>query len=80
MNNRTEAEAALAAMNRAAETARVRAARFGSRLAIWQNGAVVLIEPSPVGVEQSTDEPAPRSQSKAEGGEAAQPEPGGHSR
>ena len=46
MNERTETEAALAAMNRAAESARVRASRFGSRLAIWKDGAVVFVSPN----------------------------------
>ena len=46
MKVKTESEHALAAMIRAAEIARVRAARFGSKLAIWKDGAVVLIDPN----------------------------------
>lgn len=46
MNQKSESEMALDAMKRAAETARQRAARFHSRLAIWRDGKVVLIDPN----------------------------------
>lgn len=52
MNEPSEAERALAAMTRAAEVARVRAIGFGSRLAYWRDGAVVLVMPRTIGAEQ----------------------------
>ena len=64
MNNRTETEAALAALNRAADTARVRASRFGSRLALWKDGAVVLVDPLTNGAKQGgADQPATTAES-----------------
>ena len=45
MKLRTETEQAMSAMNRAAESARIKASRFGTNLAIWRDGAVVLIKP-----------------------------------
>ena len=45
MNPNPKAEGALAALTRAAETARIRAIRFNSKLAIWKDGEVVLIDP-----------------------------------
>ncbi|MFK5924360.1 MAG: hypothetical protein QM496_19465 [Verrucomicrobiota bacterium] len=45
MNEQAEAEVALAAMNRASEMARVRAARYGSKLAVWKNGSVEFTYP-----------------------------------
>ena len=66
MNDLTETEAALAAMNRAAESARVRASRFGSRLAVWKDGAVVLLAPRSNGAEQGgADQPATAADSKS---------------
>lgn len=68
MSNRTETEAALAAMNRAAVTARVRASRFGSRLALWEDGAVVLVDPLTNSAEQGgADQPATAVESRGEG-------------
>ena len=68
MNERTEAEGALAAMTRAAEAARVRATRFGSRLAIWKDGAVVLVSPQTNGAEQGgADQPATAPELNPEG-------------
>jgi len=67
MNDRTETEAALAAMNRAAEAARVRASRFSSPLALWRHGSVVLVDPQTIGAEQGgADQPATRSESGRE--------------
>lgn len=57
MNDFTDAEAALAAMKRAAENARVRASRFGSKLAYWKDGKVVLVDPGKNGAEQKVAEP-----------------------
>ena len=51
MKLRTETEQAMSAMNRAAESARIKASRFGTNLAIWRDGAVVLIKPK---TEQAT--------------------------
>ena len=45
MNIETETERAMSAMKRAAEAARIRASRFGSKLAVWRNGAVILVDP-----------------------------------
>ncbi len=56
MSELTETDAALAAMNRAAEAARIRAFRFGSRLALWKDGAVVLVEPRTNGAESMVDD------------------------
>ena len=68
MNEPTEAEGALAAMTRAAETARVRATRFGSRLAIWKDGAVVFVTPQTTGAEQGgADQPATATESQSKG-------------
>ncbi|NJR42205.1 MAG: hypothetical protein HC767_05655 [Akkermansiaceae bacterium] len=70
MNKLTEAEGALAAMNRAAAAARLRASRFGSRLALWEDGAVVLISPLTNYAEQAgTGQPATSPQSKPEDGD-----------
>ena len=44
--NTSEVDLALQAMHRAAETARIRAMRYGSKLAVWQDGEVVLVEPN----------------------------------
>jgi len=67
MSSQTETEAALAAMNRAAETARVRASRFGSRLAFWKDGEVVLVDPIANGAEQGgADQPATVPNPKSE--------------
>ena len=75
MNDQTETEAALAAMNRAAETARVRASRFGSRLALWEDGAVVLVDPLTYGAEQGgADQPATAPESKSDDNSNPQPE------
>jgi len=53
MSNDSESQAALAAMERAAEVARLRASRFGSRLALWKDGKVVLVDPSSSSNEES---------------------------
>jgi hypothetical protein len=45
MNQQTDRDSALAAMRHAAEKARERALRYGSRLAVWRNGAVMLLDP-----------------------------------
>lgn len=75
MNELSEAEGALAAMTRAAEAARVRATRFGSRLAIWRDGEVVLVTPQTKGAEQGgTDQPATAPESKSEGDSKPDPE------
>lgn len=59
MNQCNETEGALAAMNRAAATARLRALRFGSNLAVWRDDAVVLIPPHANDAEQAdTEQPA----------------------
>lgn len=52
MSDQIATESALAAMRRAADTARIRASRFGSRLALWRDGAVVLVEPTVNGQQQ----------------------------
>lgn len=70
MNDLTETEAALAAMKRAAESARVRASRFGSRLAVWKDGAVVFVAPQSNGAEQGgADQPATAPESKSDSNE-----------
>lgn len=75
MNPQTEADGALAAMGRAATRARMRATRFGSRLAVWRDGAVVLLDPRRTGAEQGgADQPATDGEAKSEGGEKAEPE------
>jgi len=67
MSELTETDAALAAMNRASEIARIRASRFGSRLALWKDGAVVLVEPRANGAEQDVaDQPAAAVESKSD--------------
>ena len=55
MKEQTETAAALAAMIRAAEAARVRAGRFGSRLARWNDGAVELVDPTTKAAEQAVE-------------------------
>ncbi len=81
MNELTEAEGALAAMNRAAAAARLRALRFGSRLALWRDGAVVLISPLAIDAEQDgAGQPATRPDSKSEGSDKHQSEAAGRSR
>lgn len=52
MKDQTETERALSAMNRAASSARERASRFGSRLVLWRDGAVVLAEPEKIEAEE----------------------------
>lgn len=75
MNELSEAEGALAAMTRAAEAARVRATRFGSSLAIWKDGAVVLVTPQTNGAEQGgADQPATAPKSKSEDDSTPKPE------
>jgi len=81
MSPRTETECALAAMNRAAARARIRASRFGSRLAVWRNGAVVLLDPRGTGAEQAgADQPAAAPEPKPEGKENTRPDPEAHPR
>ncbi len=76
MIEQTETESALAAMNRAAVTARERASRFGSQLVLWRDGSVVLVDPRTSGAEQGgADHPATAAKSKPEGKENAKPEP-----
>ncbi len=68
MNSRTESENALAAMKRAAANARARALRFGSRLAVWRDGAVTLVDPGTSDAEQGgADQPATAVDSKGAG-------------
>ena len=50
--NTSEVDLALRAMHRAAETARIRAKRYGSKLAVWRDGEVVLVEPDDFKVTQ----------------------------
>ena len=65
MNQQTARDSALAAMRHAAEKARERASRFGSRLAVWRNGAVMLLDPRRTKAEQDADgQPATRTLSK----------------
>ncbi|WP_411846742.1 hypothetical protein AAFN60_04050 [Roseibacillus persicicus] len=45
MKTRTETEQAMAAIKRAAKLARIRASRFGTKLAVWKDGSVIFIEP-----------------------------------
>ena len=45
MSDPTDADKALRAMYRAAVTAHERAARFGHKIPIWRDGAIVFIEP-----------------------------------
>ena len=81
MKDQTETERALTAMNRAAATARERASRFGSRLVLWRDGAVVLANPEKIEAEQAgTGQPATRPESKSEGSDKPQPEAEGRSR
>lgn len=75
MNPQTETENALAAMDRAATNARTRASRFGSRLAVWRDGGVVLLDPRRTWAEQGgADQPATAMEAKSEGEEKAEPE------
>jgi len=61
MNQLTDSNGALAAMRHAAEKARERASRFGSRLAVWRNGTVILLDPRRTKVEQdAAGQPATR--------------------
>lgn len=65
MNELTEAEGALEAMKIAAAVARLRATRFGSNLAVWRDGAVVLISPLAMETEEQdgTGQPTTRTKS-----------------
>ncbi len=72
MTDQTETESALAAMNRAAITARERASRFGSQLVLWRDGSVVLVDPRTSGAEQGgADQPATAVESEVKGKEEA---------
>ena len=78
MNPNTETESALAAMDRAAAKARTRASRFGSRLAVWRDGAVALLDPQRTWAEQGgADQPVTAVDSKVEGKEGVKTEPDG---
>lgn len=55
MKEQTETKAALAAMIRAAEAARIRADRFGTRLARWKGGVVVFVDPETNTAEQAVE-------------------------
>jgi hypothetical protein len=80
MRELTETERALAAMNRAAATARKRASRFGSKLVMWRNGSVVLVDPRANGAEQDgAEQTATAVDSKAKGQERFRPESEGRS-
>jgi hypothetical protein len=72
MREHTETESALAAMSRAAVTARARASLFGSKLVLWRDGSVVLVDPQKNGAEQGADQPATAPESA--GNEKPQPE------
>jgi len=75
MSRQTETESALAAMDRAATRARTRASLFGSRLAVWRDGAVVLLDPRRTGAEQGgADQPTTDVEAKSEGDEKAEAE------
>ena len=52
MMEMTKSEEALEAMKRAAETARLRAARFQSHLVGWSEGRVIFIDPNMAVAEQ----------------------------
>ena len=81
MNELTEAKGALEAMKSAAAVARLRATRFGSNLAVWRDGAVVLISPLAMDEEEAGAGQAPtRPESKSEGSNKPQPEEEGRSR
>lgn len=80
MNEQTESEVALAAMNRASEQARVRAARYGSRLAVWKDGLVAFLDPETTDAEQGgTDHPATAPQSESNDKANTKPESEGRS-
>jgi len=80
MNPHTETESALAAMDRAAAKARTRATRFGSRLAVWRDGAVAFLDPRRTWAEQDgADQPATAVESGPEGEEKADPKSEGRS-
>ena len=65
MSQLTDSNGALVAMKVAAEKARERAARFGSKLAVWRNGSVTLIDPKETKVERgAVEKTATRSLSK----------------
>jgi|GEM_PF-3271108 len=75
MREDTETESALAAMNRAAVTARERALRFGSQLVLWRGGSVVLVDPRTNGAEQGgADQPATAHEPNMEGAQNPKPE------
>jgi hypothetical protein len=81
MTEQTETESALAAMSRAAITARERALRFGSHLVSWRDGSVVLLDPRTYDAEQDgAGQPATRPESKSEGNDKSQLEAEGRSR
>lgn len=61
MSKSLQSKQALEAMRRAAEIARVRAARMGTRLAYWKEGEVVLVDPASM-----TDSPLNRLQEEPE--------------
>jgi len=73
MNEVTETERALAAMKTAAAEARVRASRFGSNIAVWRDGAVVLISPEAMAAEQVGMGETVRN-AKSEGSDKPHPE------
>jgi hypothetical protein len=74
MREHTETEGALAAMSRAAVTARARASLFGSKLVLWRDGSVVLVDPRKNSAEQGgTDLPATAPESKPGGNQKPQP-------
>ncbi len=75
MREHTETENALAAMSRAAVTARERASLFGSKLVLWRDGSVVLVDPQQNGAEQGgAEQPATAPESKSEGNKKPQAE------
>jgi hypothetical protein len=78
MREHTETESALAAMSRAAATARERASLFGSKLVLWRDGTVVLVDPRKNGADRA-DQPATAPESKREGELKPTPESEGRS-
>lgn len=59
MSRKSESELALEAMKRAAETARLRAARFHSRLVAWGDGRVVFVDPDETIADGAVPHPIP---------------------
>lgn len=59
MSSNEERELALRAMKRAAERARKRAARYGLKIGIWEDGEITFQEPDPTAEQDAAANPNP---------------------